>query len=399
MMMIQASDKHDVFSSPQAADPASKEAPRKGMSRLELQAQKFKASVDHRVVSLPPAPINITCFPSTTVAPEMMSAIVSACDGIANHVRPQPIEEGMGGTYFVKSSDYANVAVFKPLDEEPCAPNNPKGLSGSIGDASIKQGVKSGEQAIREVAAYMLDHSQIAGVPPTALVSMSSDFRGTATTKIGSLQVFRPSSGTSEDFSAHMFQTRQVQAIALLDMRLLNTDRHDGNILVQRLPPSSAGDQNYSLVPIDHGCVLPDRLIVHADEWTWLSWPQLKQPLSEDLRSMILDIDPSKDARLLDAQLKIRPECVRNMEICTLFVQLCVRFGARNLFEIAKLMCREEEGCASSFEKMVRRCRWRAAAICSKSISSKSTMSYQHAFRNELESEVRRALATETLSD
>ena len=47
---------------------------------------------------------------------------------------------------------------MKPCDEEPLAPNNPKGYVGrSLGDPGWKPTVRVGEAAMREVAAYLLD--------------------------------------------------------------------------------------------------------------------------------------------------------------------------------------------------------------------------------------------------
>ncbi len=50
------------------------------------------------------------------------------------------------------------VAIFKPIDEEPFAPNNPRGNTGPFGSQTFRAGVLSGESCIREVAAYLLDH-------------------------------------------------------------------------------------------------------------------------------------------------------------------------------------------------------------------------------------------------
>ena len=63
-------------------------------------------------------------------------------------------------------------AVFKPQDEEPGAASNPRGHGAGSGDASLRRGVRPGEGAVREVAAYVLDRNHFAGVPPTALVSV-----------------------------------------------------------------------------------------------------------------------------------------------------------------------------------------------------------------------------------
>ena len=45
---------------------------------------------------------------------------------------PSLHEEGSGGTYIVRSVDSRNIAVFKPMDEEPGAPNNPKQINGAV---------------------------------------------------------------------------------------------------------------------------------------------------------------------------------------------------------------------------------------------------------------------------
>lgn len=64
------------------------------------------------------------------------------------------------------------VAIFKPIDEEPFAPNNPRGHEGPFGSPTFRPGVLSGESCIREVAAYLMDHGRFAGVPPTTLVEV-----------------------------------------------------------------------------------------------------------------------------------------------------------------------------------------------------------------------------------
>jgi hypothetical protein len=51
------------------------------------------------------------------------------------------------------------VAIVKPTDEEPLAPNNPKGFVGrSLGDPGLKKSIRVGEAALREAAAFLLDH-------------------------------------------------------------------------------------------------------------------------------------------------------------------------------------------------------------------------------------------------
>ena len=127
-------------------------------------------------------------------------------------------------------------AVFKPQDEEPGAASNPRGHgAGSGDDASLRRGVRPGEGAVREVAAYLLDHDHFAGVPPTALVSVqpqpaagsgaettqqaessgsggSSRMDGVAGlgTKVGSLQQFVHAEGDCEDRGPSAFPVHEV---------------------------------------------------------------------------------------------------------------------------------------------------------------------------------------------
>ena len=99
-------------------------------------------------------------------------------EGFSEGLQPQLTDEGTSGSYILKESagDAENpnpVAVWKPIDEEPFAPNNPRGMKAPFGSETCRSGIKSGESSLREVLAYLLDHEGFAGVPPTALVELS----------------------------------------------------------------------------------------------------------------------------------------------------------------------------------------------------------------------------------
>ena len=83
-------------------------------------------------------------------------------------------EEGTSGSYILNNID-GSVAVFKPIDEEAFAPNNPRGMKGLFGSETSRPGIKSGEATIREIAAYLLDHGGFSGVPATTLVSIKHE--------------------------------------------------------------------------------------------------------------------------------------------------------------------------------------------------------------------------------
>ena len=65
----------------------------------------------------------------------------------------------------MRDAERRNVGIFKPVDEEAYAPNNPRGYQGKFGQQSLRAGVLSGEGAVREVAASILDHDGFSSVP------------------------------------------------------------------------------------------------------------------------------------------------------------------------------------------------------------------------------------------
>lgn len=96
--------------------------------------------------------------------------------------------------------------------------------------------------------------------------------------KFGSLQAFCENIGAVENYSSDKFSKDEVHKIAILDLRLLNLDRNDQNILVQKV--FRKVDRNgvmkkvpvFSLVPIDHGLCIPDNLAVCSFDLCWLGW-------------------------------------------------------------------------------------------------------------------------------
>lgn len=101
---------------------------------------------------------------------------------------PKLTEDGTSGAYRLRDKEKNNVAIFKPIDEECYAPNNPRGFEAPFGSPTTRPGVLSGESCIREVAAYLLDHNHFAGVPATTFVEVMhqslkySPFTGIAVT-------------------------------------------------------------------------------------------------------------------------------------------------------------------------------------------------------------------------
>lgn len=305
--------------------------------------------------------------------------------GIQSHQEPQRTAEGLGGTYFFRNEQGRRVGIFKPCDEEPMAPFNPRGFVGRrLGDPGLKPTVRVGEAALREVAAYLLDWDRFAGVPHTVLVhashpkfhnSSASQLQGNYAgctrhpgevelsyssvsrscpsvggkvlgLKMGSLQEFVSHICDTSEMGTSKFNTRNVHRIGILDIRLYNTDRHAGNMLVRSRVASSEcarglarlEEEQFELVPIDHGFCLPEAL--EPPYFEWLHWPQAMLPFDEEELDYIARLDIEADKMLLRQELPVlRVECLRTLEVATILLKKCAKAGLC-LHEIGEVMSR-----------------------------------------------------------
>jgi hypothetical protein len=293
--------------------------------------------------SSPPARVQVV-LGDTKCPPELQSKIEQTQLGLDNGVEPCLASSGLGGTYFLRDKQRQIVGVFKPEDEEAYCPNNPRGLAGRMGSrTSAKSGLLSGEANVREVAAYLLDHDKFANVPATVRVEVTHQAFG-GKPKVGSFQEFKPHDDEAGDVSASLFSVEDAHRIGIMDIRLLNRDRNDENLLVKKSP-----DNVFELIPIDHGCSLPDSLEVDWYDWAWLSWPQMKKPLSAVEKAYIARLDAEEDATLLSRNLNIRWQCLLVLHVTTLFLQKGAAADL-SLYDIASMMTREEKGRPSTLE-------------------------------------------------
>lgn len=251
---------------------------------------------------------------------------------------PEPIEDGEGGTYKLFGADGNIVAIFKPADEEPHSEANPK----KHDDSPKRDGILPGECARREVAAYKLDHG-LAGVPCTALVQLRHPRWGNAL-KVGSVQLWKANAESGADVGSGEFSVSEVQRIGALDVRLLNTDRHEGNLLVTRDEQGRA-----SLTPIDHGFALPGSL--SEAYFAWQHWSQAKKPFAPDVLAAIAAIDSTVDAEVM-RQMGFSDLEIRNMRASTLLLQRAAASGW-TLHEIANFVARPSLDKVSRLELLV----------------------------------------------
>uniref|UniRef100_A0A6M2EFL4 1-phosphatidylinositol 4-kinase n=1 Tax=Populus davidiana TaxID=266767 RepID=A0A6M2EFL4_9ROSI len=294
--------------------------------------------------------------------------IKSTLNGLERGNEPIRSSEGSGGAYFMQdSSGQKYVSIFKPIDEEPMALNNPQGLPLSIDGEGLKKGTRVGEGALREVAAYILDHPKsgprpfsgeergFAGVPPTAMVKcLHRGFNhpdgyefDSKNIKIGSLQMFMENNGSCEDRGPSSFPVAEVHKISVLDIRLANADRHAGNILVSK--DSEHGQ--IVLIPIDHGYCFPTNF--EDCTFDWLYWPQAQQPYSHDTVEYIKALDAEQDIALLRFHgWDMPPECARTFCISTMLLKKGAERGLTP-FAIGSIMCRETVRKESVIEQIV----------------------------------------------
>lgn len=190
-------------------------------------------------------------------------------------------EDCVGGAYWFRVNDDV-LGVFKPADEEAGSSHNTKGKSS-------KAGFTPGAGVVHEVLAYALDYKGFANVPETCLINVPAQMLGRQSQELvmGSLQRFVPSEGQVWDHMPMEFTVSATHRIGILDLRLLNCDRHGGNLLAVK---------DGGLVPIDHGYCAPTSLDDLDSDFDWLMWPQAKQPFSAAERAYIAALNPSADA-------------------------------------------------------------------------------------------------------
>jgi len=318
-------------------------------SMVLLQDNAFNSSNSTDSTSSCDSPLASTPIP-------LCQSIEQARAGLMQGRAPALAPAGTGGTYFLCNTDGSKVAVFKPVDEEPLAINNPRGLFGPTSACEgLRKGTVVGEGAIREVAAYLLDHDNFSGVPPTTFAHIDGGRDGsdeTVAPKKGSLQQYVHCSGDCEEMGTAAFHVEEVHKIAVLDIRMANTDRNGGNILVrERGPEEPHARGKYELVPIDHGYTLPHTLQDVSFEWEF--WHQANEPFGEATLAYIAALDAEADLLKLAASgIDLPVECRLNCKVCTMLLKKGAAAGLAPA-AIASVVTRKHTQQMSSLEKIL----------------------------------------------
>ncbi|KAL3671732.1 hypothetical protein V7S43_003642 [Phytophthora oleae] len=269
----------------------------------------------------------------------------------------QITSEGCGGAYFLTTESTIFSAkkmnpmgIFKPRDEEYMASKNPRGYvkeNAVVGvtEHPVNKGFRVGNGALRERAAYLLDNAygNFSGVPVTNLMVLNVN----GEEKEGSMQRFVASQCSAEDMGTLKFAIPEVHKIGILDVRLFNTDRHAGNILLS----ARANDQTFAMTPIDHGFCLPSYKHLDGATFDWLQWPQAEFPFTCAELDHIAMLDVARDAAVLRA-VGIEEECVTTMRVCTAVLKRGAEAGF-SLFEIGSLLQRDGDFTSASQLELV----------------------------------------------
>ncbi|KAL4002841.1 Phosphatidylinositol 3- and 4-kinase family protein [Acanthocheilonema viteae] len=260
-----------------------------------------------------------------------------ALEAIKAGIQPIRIAAGSSGSYFIRDINYQNIAVFKPKDEEPFAPQNPKWPKYfqrmlcfcCFGRACLIPN----NGYISETAASLVDEKlQLHIVPKTRVVKLASPafyYRNGIGNKNkgpkgkdGSYQLFLNGYVSASDIIPRWSKGGQLcpltaaeierfkylfQKLCILDYVIRNTDRHMENWLIKYEP-----GKVLELAAIDNGLAFPvkhpetsSRLRQFPFAWAQLSWANY--PWNEELRTFLLQL--------------LTPQFVQNLcdDIATLF--------------------------------------------------------------------------------
>ena len=243
--------------------------------------------------------------------------------------RALPIMEGNTSMVYRLFNDNGQpTAIFKPYDEindgtHAISTNDAMTWNSKINAlnevsayefdqrSSVPAGIPETQHAEIPVSLFCDDNHDNATMDPTMEDNHSMDFI------CGSLQQFVPNAESCEDYGPNLFSTTNVHRIGILDLRILNCDRHTGNLLFDL--------SEKRLIPIDHALSFPaidfdaknngntgendyfdyfakdfNNLKLADISFDWLMFPQAKQPFSEEIIEEVKTLDIATDLEIME---------------------------------------------------------------------------------------------------
>ncbi|KAJ9460817.1 Phosphatidylinositol 4-kinase gamma 4 [Diplonema papillatum] len=300
----------------------------------------FSDSVKSEAASCPEDVLDAT---QPSAAPSTLEQEIEAAISQRSLVVEASSEDNVSGAFFLKHAGAAAAfAVAKPSNREVACAKNTSGYN------DRKEGFVPGSGCLREAFAYAIDQQNFAGVPETVVMDLPEslfDASEPAGARVAcSVQRFVPNDGQSWDCGPASFSAEHTRRIGLLDLRLLNCDRHGGNVLMRKTAAGTTG-----LVPIDHGFVMPTCITDLMFEWE--NWKQADTPFTEEELAYVRAIDVDADAELAE-EMGIEGEAVD----CFRAAQICLKVGCEkglNLRQLAGFFRRQRVNEPSGLELLV----------------------------------------------
>ena len=115
----------------------------------------YPVSDDSFKVKMRPTIVSVSSATCAKRCSKLLRAVEEGFD--AGHA-PLALQSGTGGAYCFMDRNGKTVCVIKPADEEPLAPNNPKGYIGrNLGDPGFKPSVRVGEAGKKMICNVIVD--------------------------------------------------------------------------------------------------------------------------------------------------------------------------------------------------------------------------------------------------
>eukprot|EP00924_Labyrinthula_sp_SR-Ha-C_P001646 augustus_masked-scaffold_18-processed-gene-4.38-mRNA-1 protein AED:0.17 eAED:1.00 QI:0/-1/0/1/-1/1/1/0/353 len=190
----------------------------------------------------------------------------------------------------------------------------------------------SKQDALNEICAYEFDKEVFGLVPETVLIeyqAVGTDFEGLLQ---GSAQEFIENGESAADYGCGLFTQSDIHSIGILDCRILNLDRHAGNMLFVN---------RKNLVPIDHAFSFPDLEQISQGEikFDWVLYEQAKKPFSHEMIQKLKFVRTNwrKDVRVAEA-LGFSQERISILICANVFLSVAALDFNKTLYEIGSLI-------------------------------------------------------------
>lgn len=298
-------------------------------------------------------------------SPETLEARLALRQGI----NPQVLNQTISGTYIMRNRQGKPWGIFKPQRQEVGGDKNPHWDVWANYKAE-QWDIESGTGYLRECAAYQLDKGHFAEVPLTVPTHFQHPALDTSLIPlitpdlVGSFQLYKKDCSAGlhslKFYEFHSIDLRktlpqavarlihkiitlvfrflfycglrhvavdQIHKMAIMDIRLLNCDRHLGNFLVD--------NSSRTIYPIDHGLILPN--VARKLRFDWNVLIQSRFPFSKATLDYIKGLDPDLDEKILRKCGITSVNAIERMKLSTKLLQIAADRGL-NLNQIADLM-------------------------------------------------------------